>query len=210
MNIFVTTWIKLPGVKHNDMLKLFREGNLDKSFCTTVKRGNKKRSYTSRCSESNGIEEVKSRIGTAKFLVSDCFQASSETTKIPCWWCREKEGLKENGIPVEVGENSTSRAKQIEKYGFFCDDRCMYAFALERAVVGSQDYRLYKKACENIEMLHTLKSSTSGCLVPAEPWSLLKFNGGTMDYDMWKDESISFQQLPGYNIVTVSFRYLQS
>lgn len=209
MNIFVTTYFKLRYVRHTELVRLLKEDNLDVYFSEKITKGKLKQHYSERCNGHDGIEEMKSKTGKPKFLVSDCFQESNNRVKIGCWWCREKQGFQANGIPLEIIRNRETGENLISTYGYFCDDRCMYAFAYERAVFGARDYWMYKKACENAEMLHALKNTEEGCLTAANDWALLKFNGGTLEYDMWKDKKMSFEVLPNYNTSTVSFAYLQ-
>jgi len=207
MDIFVTTWIKLPRIKHNEIMKILRENLGEKMLSKVIVKGNLKQHYRVRVGANEGMEEIRLKTGKTRFLASDCF---ATTKPIPCWYCRERQGTKENGVPFRLGIDFQSNEKQIDRHGFFCGDRCMYAYILEKTVFGSSDYEMYVEARNNTEMIHTLKYPDRGCLIAANDWRLLKSNGGTLDYDMWNDEKIHFERLPGYEVNAISMSYIQT
>jgi hypothetical protein len=208
MNVFVSTWIKLPWIKHSEIAKIFKEGKFDESFCTTIVRSSSK-NYGNHCNSGAGVSQIKTKGSYAKFLVSDCFVKSGKDRKVPCWHCRERQGYQKNGTPFTVEYYPEFDSKKIEKYGYFCDNSCMYTFSRDRAYPGSPYYELYKDACDNAEALHALQYPGKGCLVPANPWELLIFNGGTLPYNMWKDPDLTFHPLPGYSNDKVTISYVQ-
>lgn len=214
MNVFVSTWIKLPHVTHNKLLKIFQTNQVEEAFCKTLKRNQKvrRRNFNHYYDKDSNIEEVKTRSGQTKLLASDCRASGKDNQKVPCWHCREKEGFVENGMPLHIEETRGDEnipLNDIRRRGYFCDESCMYAFAEERSLPGLPNAMLYKKACLNASLLHKLNYPDKGCIRPAQRWELLKFNGGTLDYDVWKDETLSFQELPGFILTRVSVPYLQ-
>lgn len=214
MNVFVSTWVKFPGVSHNQIVKILSE-NLDEGFCSKLKRNQntKRRPFNDYYDKDSNIGEIKTKTGQTKLLVSDCCTSDKTKQKIMCWYCREKPGAMGNGIPIhieEIKEDFEIEAGDIQRYGYFCDESCMYAFVEERCIPGSSQYQLYKRALFNAELLHKLTYPDRGCIRAANPWQLLKSNGGTLDYDMWKDETLSFQPLPGFILTRISTQYLQS
>lgn len=212
MNIFVSSLIKLPEIRHTEIAKILTEKRADEIFALPLVRAKKtrRRAFQDYHDKDSHIEEIKSKNGQTKLLVSDCRSTGKEKQKILCWHCRVMPGLEENGMPIHIEEGREDGSLVNEcKRGYFCDESCMYAFAQERAIPGSKNYHMYKQACVNAELLHKLKYPEKGCIIPAQPWELLKANGGTLDYDMWKHESLGFQALPGFIHTRISIPYMQ-
>jgi hypothetical protein len=213
MNIFVSTLIKLPQIVHNDITKIFAADRVNESFCTDLKKDpkNKRRPFNNCYDGDSSVEEVRTKGGQLKILASDCRVATNANQKVNCWYCRARPGFEKNGLPVHIEELKNEEDDQcnVGKWGYFCDDYCMYAFAKERCIPGAPYYQLYKNGMKNAEFLYKCKYPDKGCIEAAQSWELLKCNGGSLDYDMWKNECLEFQKLPGFNFTQVSNSYLQ-
>jgi hypothetical protein len=199
-------------VTHNEIVKIFAEGKQNEPFSLPLKRNQnaKRRKFDNYYEKGSGIREVKTKLGNVKLLVSDSVQPSTQG-KINCWHCREKRGKEEEGMPIRMEQLKTEEEDVIEVHlrGYFCDESCMYTFAKERLIPGSPEYDFYRQVLDNAEILHRLRYPDKGAIRPAKSWELLKTNGGSLDYDMWKDSSLSFRPLPGFSFSRVSLSHLQ-
>lgn len=212
MNVFISTCIKLPGITHNEIVKIFSEGRQNESFCLDLKKNEKakRRKFDNYYEKGSGVREIKTKLGNVRLLVTDCI-VSSENAKINCWHCREKKGKEEEGMPTRLEQLKTEEEELIDVHlrGYFCNESCMYTFAKDRTIPGSPEYEFYRRVLENAEILHRLRHPEKGAIRPAKPWELLKSNGGPLDYDSWKDDWLDFRALPGFAYTRISLSYLQ-
>lgn len=198
MNIFVTTQFCLPKITDAELRKALE--NSDAVFEIKLIRGkDKKRSIDYR-GENPGFQEIKMKSGQVKLIALDCKVKSDKRSKITCWNHCGRPGHEENGMPVLMRERAEEDEPVIEigRYGYFCGCSCMYAFVLDRSRGDHADSVKYKKIAHNAEILYKMCHPDKGSIVPAKPWELLRCNGGTLDYDVWEDEDLKLQRMPGF------------
>lgn len=198
MNIFISTQFCLPKITDSEIRKAMSDS--DKIFSLKLQRGKNKKRVIDYRGQNPSFQEVKMKTGEVKLIALDCKVKSDRNHKIPCWNHCGRPGHEENGMPVTLREKieDETPVTEVGRYGYFCNCSCMYAFVLDKSRGEHAESVKYKKIALNAELLYRICHPDKGAIVPAKPWELLRCNGGTLDYDMWEDEDLKLQRIPGF------------
>lgn len=198
MNIFVSTQFCLPRITESEIKKAM--GDPDEILGLKLQINKTKKKTLDYRGQNPSFQEVRLKTGEVKFIALDCKVKTDRKHKIFCWGQCGRNGYEENGMPVSMRDKMEDETlvTEVGRYGYFCNCRCMYRVVMERARGSHSEAVEYGKIALNAEILYRICHPDKGAIVPAKDWEMLRCNGGTVDYDVWEDEELKLERIPGF------------
>lgn len=138
---------------------------------------------------NNDQFSIRSRSGTGNVIVLDNCVIESDTTR--CNYCCRDFVVSGEPYKIITGFSSDGKPTGIDQ---FCHKRCAYAAAIE---TGNQEYINYTR---------NMYADDDEELIPANPWRLLKINGGCMTSDEWENPKYQYIKMP-FTVIPVKTGY---
>lgn len=197
-SIFNSTKLSIRGFPPKFFADMVKENDFDsvKTGAIRLKKSSSRKFYKTiiEADDDKKIYKIEKSDGRKHLIVSDCVTKSA-----PCWFCRERKGIPDEGYPIDsykIKEKIKNVTLVFPSRGYFCDILCCYWYCLDQQKI-PEKRALFTQVLGRLDILYDMM--TDGDDMPGyRNWSLLRHNGGSLEYEQWKCPDFEYKQMPGY------------